>query len=108
MSTWRSLVDILSLLPITRRIVCWLSQAILNGASRTSYISLKRRFRAIVSFAVSLRASSSASVVEVVTVACRLAFQMTGPPNSWMRYPWDDFLVSGSSAKDASVDIAIA
>ena len=54
------------------------------------------------SLAVCVKASSSASVDDVVTVACLDAFQLISPPKRVMTDPCDDFLVSLSSAKAAS------
>lgn len=51
-----------------------------------------------------MNASNSASVDDVVSVDCLFADQTIGPPDKWMTYPWDENLVSGSSAKAASDD----
>ncbi|KAF3765379.1 hypothetical protein M406DRAFT_234864, partial [Cryphonectria parasitica EP155] len=53
--------------------------------------SRKRRCKAIVSLAVAERAYSSASVVEVVTRLCFVAFHCIGPPNRLKIYPCEDF-----------------
>ena len=54
------------------------------------------------SFAVCVKASSSASVDDIVTVVCFVAFQLIGPPNKHNLDPCDDFRVFTSSAKVAS------
>ena len=48
--------------------------------------------------------SSSASVLEVVTVRCLAARQSIGPLYSWKRYPSELLRVSTSSAKAASLE----
>ena len=48
------------------------------------------------------RAYSSASVVDLVTVRCLVAFQSIGRPKSFTRYPSELLRVAGSSANEAS------
>ncbi len=45
---------------------------------------------------------NSASVVDIVTVLCLPAFYTIGPPNKEMIYPWEEYRVLGSSAKEVS------
>src|SRR5437868_349318 len=66
-------------------------------------MSLNSRFHHRTSLAVCDRASNSASVLEVVTVRCLVERQSIGPPNSLNRYPSVLYLVTGSSAKAASL-----
>src|ERR1700761_2888131 len=76
----------------SRRIVCWLSAYIFIPPSILYVSPLNSLFQAISSFAVRERASSSASVLNVVTVSCFDAFQSTGPPYRVNRYPSELFL----------------
>lgn len=58
--------------------------------------------RAILCLAMFERASSSACVLDIVTVSYLFAFQGTGPPYIMIIDPWDNFLVSGQSPNAAS------
>lgn len=71
-------------------------------------MALKNLFHHITSFAAWDRASSSASVLDVVTVFCSVERQSIGPLNSLSRYPSVLYLVAGSSAKAASPAQVIA
>jgi hypothetical protein len=57
----------------------------------------------IASFAVCDRANNSASVLDVVTVPCLFALYVIGPPNSFIMYPCELFLLMELSANDASL-----
>lgn len=83
-STWRRRV--LSLKPFLtrRRMVCKLSDCRGELSSKSREISLNTRFHYIISLAALERASSSASVEDVVTVFCLLARQSIAPPKSMM------------------------
>jgi hypothetical protein len=63
---------------------------------------LKRLFHQIISDAVRESEYSSASVVDLDTVRCFVAFQSIGMPNNLNRNPSELLLVIGSSANDAS------
>ena len=88
-----------------------LSYSITRGSSSLRDIALSSLDRYIASFAVCDRASSSASVDEVVTVSCLLALHATGPPNSFRIYPCELFRSILLSAKEVSLaytrDVAI-
>jgi hypothetical protein len=57
-----------------------LSHSIVISCSRSNLMSLKKRDHQELSFAAVVSASNSASVVDVITVLCFVAFQSTGPP----------------------------
>jgi len=101
-STCLSLVWMRGVSLVISLIVCKLSHSITGNWSSCRPIWLNSRWVPIASFAVCVKARSSASVDEVVTVSCLPAFQETGPPNSDIIEPWDDRLVSWSSANAAS------
>jgi hypothetical protein len=65
--------------------------------------ALKNRIYYIYSFAVRVRANSSALVLAVVTVFCFVALKCSIPPNSLMAYLLELYLVLLSSANAASL-----
>ena len=59
----------------------------ITGPSSLTLMAFNSHLRYIASLVVSDKASNSASVLDVVTVACFLSFHATGPPNSVIIYP---------------------
>src|SRR4051812_22040433 len=103
MSTCRSLVVSFIDSFMTRPIICWLSHRIDGSWPGFRLIDRKKRFHQAVSFDVYVRTSSSASVLEVVTIFCLIEYQSIGLPNNLKRYPSVLCLMIKSSAKAASL-----
>jgi hypothetical protein len=57
----------------------------------------------IASFTVCDRANNSASVLDVVTISYLFALYAIGPPNSFIMYPCELFLLTELSANNASL-----
>jgi hypothetical protein len=65
--------------------------------------ALGNRIHHMYSFAIRVRANSSASVLAVVTIFCFVALKCSIPPNSLIAYPLKLYLVLLSSANAASL-----
>lgn len=103
-STWRSFVWYDELGLIIRSMVCLLSHDSIRSFSGSNSIDLSNRFVQSRCFAASERATSSASVVDVVTIRCFLADQSIGPPKRVKMKPWELFrpMLSAKLASDAA------
>jgi hypothetical protein len=101
------LSDVFKWLPVllSRRIVCWLSHriVIMLFPSRTRSREVNNRYHHMNSDTALETVVSSASIDDFVMWFCLLAFQSTGPPNSFRMYPCMLRHVLESSAKLASL-----
>ena len=86
-STWRKAVRNRGMSAVTSRIVCRLSHQITMSSCKWNRIPANNRIVAIASLLASVKARSSASVEDVVTVGCFDAFQAIGVPYKVIRYP---------------------
>jgi hypothetical protein len=99
-----SLVVSWEVFSLTSRIVCLLSHwIVIVKSSSLIPSSVCSRTRNCASFAACARESSSASVVDVVTVSCLFARHAIAPPNSLRINSWELFLSTVLSANDASL-----
>jgi len=73
---------------------------IIKGSFRRNVIALNSLLIKIASFTVCNRANNSASVLNVVTIPYLFALQAIGPPNSFIIYPCELFLLTELSAND--------
>ena len=105
-STWRSFVDIRGSIAVSRRIVCRLSlyNVIFWPVEKPSLLNNVVHY--MDSFPACSRARSSASVINVMTVACFRDDQSITPPKSLNVYPWT-LRLSGLLANDASAEILV-
>lgn len=103
MSIWRSFVLIRGFWSFIRRKVCLLSHLISISSSGSNCSCLNNLFHAYTFFDACVSASSSASVVDVVTVSCLRDVQSTAPPYSLKTAPSVLRRESTSSAKAASL-----
>jgi len=87
----------------SRRIVYRLSHLIEGWWAKESSIWLNSLIHHRNSFAVTVNAPSSDSVLEVVTCFCFVAFQWIGPPYNWKKNPIEECRVSLWSANAASL-----
>ena len=88
---------------VSNLMVCWLSQLMTKSWSSRNPTSSNKRFHQRASVAACVKASNSASVVDVVTVFCLTETQSMGPPNSLKRYPSELRLVVAQFPKLASL-----
>ena len=89
---------------VIKRMVCLLSHRMAKFWSISSCLMpLKNLFHQITSLAAWDRASSSASVLDVVTVFCLVERQSMGLLNSLYRYPSVLYLIAILSANTASL-----
>src|SRR5947207_3217279 len=87
MSMCRSFVENCGIAFVRIQMACWLSPYIFKLCLGSKSMELKKRFHQASSFAVCIIASSSASVLDVVTVFCFVDLQSIGPPKRLNRYP---------------------
>jgi len=78
-----------------------LSQLIIKVLFRCNVIALNSLLIKIAFFAVCDRANNLASVLNVVTVPCLFALQVIGPPNSFIIYSYELFLLTELSVNNA-------
>src|SRR5436190_6345003 len=88
---------------VTSLRVWLLSHLITNGSFSCKVRAFRSQLMKIASLAVCDRASNSASVLDVVTVFCLLAFHAIAPPNNSIIYPCELLQSSVLSANDASL-----
>src|SRR6266567_1278949 len=88
-------------------IISWsvwvLLQLIIKGSFSLNVIALNNLLIKIASFAIYNRANNSASVLNIVTISCLFALQVIGPPNSFIIYPCELFLLTELSTNDTSL-----
>ena len=76
---------------------------IIKGLFSYNIIALNSLLIKIASFTVCNRANNLASVLNVVTIPYLFALQAIGPPNSFIIYPYELFLLMELSANNASL-----
>ncbi len=89
----------------TSRIVCWLSHQILKSKPNSNPISSMSLTNDKLFLVVRSTPKSSASMVDVVTMSCLLAFQATGLPNRDITYPYKECRIFRSFIKEVSFAI---
>jgi len=84
---------------VKRLIVCWLLHEIADLCPEFNCIDLNRHFHQYIFFTVWVRASSSAFIVDVVTVFCFVTCQSTASSKSWNIYSSELHLLAVSLTK---------
>jgi len=79
-----------------------LSQLIIKGSFSLNVIALNSLLIKIASFTICNRANNSASVLDVVTVPYLFTLHTIGPPNSFIIYPCELFLLTELSVNNTS------
>jgi len=80
-----------------------LSHLIIKGLFRRNVIALNSLLVKIASFTICNRANNLASMLNVITIPCLFTLQAIGPPNSFIIYPCELFLLMELSANNASL-----
>jgi len=76
---------------------------IIKGLFSCNVIALNNLLIKIASFTVCNRANNSASILDIITIPCLFALQAISPPNSFIMYPYELFLLTELSANDTSL-----